>query len=153
MTERVNAFLPLSGGSLPMAGTPMPDFSTTASSGQLMSQQDLAVGERVFAMLSTDCPACLDQLATFQQASSALPAKPIVVVVGQADDRSTMVSELTAHVVVLEEDAFGPIATALEISEFPAVMLVRDGYVQFADHALDPVLAALTQQAPAGAQH
>ena len=83
----------------------------------------------------------------FVEVGADLQAKPIVVIVGPPSERHSMVAELAGVAVVLEEPEFGPIAEALEISEFPAVMLIRDGYVQAAEHALRPVLAALTPAA------
>jgi hypothetical protein len=147
VTERVNAFLPLSAGSLPLPGTPIPEFQAVASSGQLVSQREFAEGERVFAMLSTECEACYDQLRLLREVGADLQAKPIVVIAGPPSERHSMVAELAGVAVVLEEPEFGPIAEALEISEFPAVMLIREGYVQAAEHALGPVLAALTPAA------
>ena len=152
VTERVNMFLPASLGSLPHPGTPVAEFTATAKDGRPVSQADFAVNTRVFALLSTGCGDCAKAIAAFREHGRQLSPPPIVGVVGPADERAPMVAELAGHAIVLEEDDLGPIAAAFEISEFPSVLLIRDGYIQQAEHTLAPILAALeSAAAPASA--
>ena len=107
-------------------------------------------------MLSTSCGECLTEVAAFQRVSDELTPAPIIGVIGPADERAEMVESLTGHAIVLEEAAFGPVAEAFGIREFPAVLLIRDGHIQLAEHQLAPVLAARSHAvatATAGPQH
>lgn len=150
VTERVNLFLPVSVGMLPTRGTPVAEFEATTTDGQQVSHRDLSSGERIFALLTTGCGDCLSEVAAFQQHAASLSPTPVVGVIGPAEDRAPIVDALNGHVQVLEEAAFGPVSSAFEINEFPAVLLIRDGYIQFAAHALAPVLAEVSNQASAG---
>ncbi len=149
VTERVNLFLPPTVMTLPHPGTPVPAFEAVSTSGQRLSDADFASGERIFALLTTGCGDCLATVAALREQGGRLDPLPVVGVVGAQEARAPIVESLAGHALVLEEAAFGPIATAWEINEFPAVLLVRDGYIRFAEHALPPVLAQLS--APAGA--
>ena len=151
VTERVNLFLPVSVGMLPAPGTPVAEFEARSTTGEPVTQRDFAEGERVLALLTTGCGDCLTTVAEFQKHGPELDPPAVVGVIGPDEDRAPIVAQLAGHVTVLEEAAFGPVSTALEINEFPAVLLVRDGYIQFAEHGLAPVLSRLTT--PAGAPH
>ncbi|HJQ00787.1 MAG TPA: hypothetical protein VJ851_04245 [Jatrophihabitans sp.] len=149
-------FLPASPGSLPHPGTPVAQFTATATDGRSVSETDFADNTRVFALLSTGCGDCAKAIAAFREHGPRLSPPPIVGVVGPADDRAPMVAELAGHAIVLEEEDLGPIAAAFEISEFPSVLLIRDGYIQQADHTLAPILATLDSAsvpASAGQSH
>ncbi len=150
LTERVNMFLPTSIGMLPAPGTPVAEFSATSTDGQEISQQDFLNGERIFALLTTGCGDCLTTVAEFRKLSGQLTPPPVVSVIGPEEDRASIVESLAGHVIVLEEAAFGPVAVAFDINEFPAILLIRDGYIQFAEHGLAPVLAEASTRATAG---
>lgn len=144
VTERVNYFLPASPGTLPHPGTPFPDFEAVSADGERLSQAAFAGVDRIFAVLSTECAACEQQVSALKESGAGLEPRAIVVVVGPAaDSRADMVTRLAGNTVVIEEPEHGPIAEALEISEFPAVLLVRDGVIQLAGHALAEVLPKL----------
>lgn len=144
VTERVNLFLPTSVGTLPHPGTPVSEFTATSVSGQSLSLADLDGVERVVAILSTGCGDCATEIEAFRQHSAQLQLPPIIGITGSAEDRAPMVAKLTDHAVVIEEEDLGPVQTALEVSEFPAVLLVRNGIIQRADHRLAPILDALS---------
>lgn len=155
VTERVNLFLPAGMGSLPLPGTPVAEFTATSTDGQVISHADFGDEDRIFAMLSTGCGDCTAELAAFAELDGSLAPLPIVAVMGPPEDRAPMVAALADHVVVLEEGITGSVSAAFEISEYPAVLLVRDGYIQVAEHRLAPVLAALSlsrASAPAASQ-
>jgi hypothetical protein len=143
VTERVNIFLPASPGTLPHPGTPFPDFEAVSADGEHLSRAAFAGVDRIFAVLSTECGPCEQQVAAFRKSGADLEPRAIVAVVGPAQSRAAMVTELDGHAVVIEEPEYGPVAQALEISEFPAVLLVKDGVIQLAGHALAEVLPAL----------
>jgi hypothetical protein len=155
LEERVNLFLPISVGMLPRPGTPVAEFEATTVDGGRVSHADFAEGERIFALLTTGCGECITAASELRQHAASLTNTPVVGVIGPPEDRAPIVAQLEGHVQVMEEAALGPVATALEINEFPAVLLIQDGYIQFADHEVAPVLARLSTptSAPAGTPH
>jgi hypothetical protein len=144
LEERVNLFLPASTSKLPQPGTPLAGFETADTAGRPISERDFAVGERILALLTTGCGECDTAAAAIREHSARLDPAPVVGVIGRPEERAIIVDRLAGHARVLEEAAFGPVSSALEINEFPAVLLIRDGHIQFADHALEPVLAHLS---------
>ncbi len=145
VTERVNKFLPVSEGGLPDPGTPIPDFTAVSTDGTPVSHHDLAGTGRVFAMLTTDCASCHDQVPAVREVEGS--ERPIVLVIGRPEHRAEMVAALGDRPLVIEEDDGGPIAGAFEIAEFPAVMLVNDGIIRYAGHGVAAVLASAPQPA------
>jgi hypothetical protein len=79
----------------------------------------------------------------------------VVGVIGPAEDAAPILALLEDHVRVLAETALDPVAEALQIRDYPSVLLVRDGVIEFAEHAVAPVLAQLATPAaaPTGARH
>jgi len=136
-------FLPASEGTLPHPGTPVPEFDALSTDGQSITKGAFAGVERVFATLSTGCETCLEQVSAFREYGASLALRPIVTIVGPPKEREPMVTRLDGHAVVIEERDNGPIADAFEISEFPAVLLVRNGVIQQAEHRLADVLPSL----------
>ena len=151
LEERVNLFLPESAGMLPQPGTLVAEFESITTDGRPISHRDFAEGERIFALLTTGCGDCMTAVADFRQHAGNLTTLPVVGVIGPPEDRAPIVAELEGHVQVLEEATSGPVSMAMNINEFPAVLLIRDGHIEFAEHALAPVLARLTTPAPAPA--
>jgi hypothetical protein len=148
VTERVNKFLPMSGGGLPDPGSPLPEFTAVAVDSTPVTHADLAgPNRRVFALLTTDCTSCHDQLPALRDLDAG--ERPIVLVIGPPEDRAGMVASLAEHAVVIEEKDDGPIAESLEINEFPAVLVVSDGVVRMGGHGLSEVRASLEQPAQA----
>lgn len=147
VTERVNMFLPASPGTLPRPGTPVPEFGAVSAEGEHLSQSAFAGVDRIFAVLSTECGPCDQQVSALEKVGASLEPRAIVAVVGAAENRAAMVTQLHGHAVVFEEPELGPVAQAFEISEFPAVLLVSDGVIQMAGHALSEVLPALPARA------
>jgi hypothetical protein len=152
VTERVNLFLPVSAGTLPLPGTPVPEFDAVSVDGEPVDRGSFAGTERVFAVLSTGCGACEEQLRALAESGPGLVPRPVVLVAGAPADRTPMVAQLHRDAVVIEEPRNGPVAAAFELSEFPAMMLIRDGYIQQAEHRLAEVLAHLghTDASPRG---
>jgi hypothetical protein len=148
LQERVNAFLPQIERGLPEAGTPLPAFTATTVTGGAVSQAELAEGERLVALLTTDCGSCLDQIGALQQIDRDR-YRPFVVVIGAAEKRNPMVAALAEHATVVEENEHGPLAKAWDVHEFPAVLLLRDGYVQAAGHGVATALAGAAESAAA----
>ena len=154
LEERVNLIVTYDPGTLPDPGTPLPPFEATTTDGRPVSDRDFAVGERIFALLSTGCGECITAAAEFRQHAGSLAAQPVVGVIGPPEDRVPILALLEDHVRVLAEDALDPVAEALQIRDYPSVLLVRDGVIEFAEHALAPVLAQLATPAvaPTGAR-
>ena len=140
VTERVNMFLPASDGGLPHPGTPVPEFTSTSTEGAAVGAADFAGATRVMALLTTECASCHDQVPAIRGIDDG--PRPIVVVIGRPEQRAAMVASLGGRPVVLEEEDGGPIATAFDVSEFPAVMLVDDGVIRAAGHGVAGMLAA-----------
>jgi hypothetical protein len=138
VTERVNMFLPASDGGLPHPGTPVPEFSAVSVDGAPVSHTELSVPERIFAMLTTECASCHDQLPGLRDLDA--PVRPLVVIIGPPEKRAGMVTALGDRALLVEELDQGPITKAFDIQEFPAVLLVRDGVIQHAGHGLAGVL-------------
>jgi len=149
VTERVNKFLPVSDGGLPDPGTPVPEFAAATADGTAVSHADLAGPTRLFAMLTTDCSSCHDQVPALRDLAPDHGIRPIVLVIGPAEQRTEMAESLAGHAVIIEEAEGGPIAEAFEIHEFPAVLAVSDGVIRMAGHGLNGVLASLEQPAQA----
>ncbi len=147
ITARVDKYLSVSDGGLPDPGTPIPEFSATSVDGVPVSKDDLSGANRVFAMLSTDCAACHDQLPALRDLGPTQSSQPIVVVVGAPERRSAMVSALAGNTIVVEEPDDGPIADAFEIQEFPAVLVAGNGVVRASGHGLSDVLVSAGQPA------
>jgi hypothetical protein len=152
VVDRVNLFLPVSEGHLPDPGTPLPDFNATAVDGTPVSRSDIDGTDRIVAFLTTECSSCYDQVPALATLDRTWPA-PVVVIIGTAQRRAEMVAALAEHAVVIEEEDDGPMATAFDIHEFPAVLLTGTGVIQKATHGLAKVLEAAQQKAakqPAG---
>ena len=147
MTERVNMFLPASPGSLPHPGTPVPEFDAVSVDGERLSQDAFAGVDRIFAVLSTGCGDCDKQIAAFRELGVSFDPPPIVAIVGAPQERAAMVAQLDGHAVLIEERDTEPVVEAFEISEFPAVLLVRNGYIQQAGHELPSIAASLAATA------
>ena len=152
LEERVNLFLPVSFDALPEPGTPLPPFEATTTDGQSISERDFADGERIFALLTSGCGDCVSAAAELRHHAGSLRTPPVVGVIGPPEDRAPIVAQLEGHLPVMTETTLGPVATALQIRDFPTVLLIRDGQITFADHAVAPVLAQLAP-APAGTGH
>jgi peroxiredoxin len=148
VAERVERFLPISEGSLPDPGTPVPEFAALAVDGTRVSHEDLAGPDRVLAFLTTDCASCRDQVPALRELDHSTWAAPIVVVIGSREQRSDMVAALADRAVVIEEEDHGPIAGSFDIHEFPAVVLSGLGVIHRAAHGLTGALAAARQTAP-----
>jgi hypothetical protein len=154
LEERVNLIVTYDPGTLPDPGTPLPPFEAITTDGRPVSDRDFAVGERIFALLSTGCGDCITAAAEFRQHAGTLSAPPVVGVIGPPEDRAPIMALLEDHVQVLAETTLDPVAEALQIRDYPSVLLVRDGVIEFAEHALAPVLAQLATPAaaPTGAR-
>jgi len=153
VTERVNMLLPPVQSTLPHPGTPVPDFDAVSAEGEHLSRGSFAGVDRIFAVLSTDCGACDQQVTAFQKLEAGLEPPPIVAIVGAPEERAAMAAELDGSAVVIAESDTGPVVEAFEISEFPAVLLVRDAVIQRAGHELPSMVAELMSfaaSAPAG---
>jgi AhpC/TSA family len=154
LTERVDLFLPMSAGSLPDPGTPVPEFATVGADGTTVTHADLAGDDRLLAFLSTDCASCKDQVPALAALDPDRWRRPVVVVVGEADQRRRdMVAALDGHALVVTEDGEGTVRQAFEIQEYPAVLLIRESHVSTAAHGLAKVLETAEQstQQPATA--
>lgn len=148
VTERVNIFLPGWAGRLPLPGTPVPEFDAVSAGGERVTRNAFDGVERVLAVLSTGCGSCLEQIPAFREFGASRTPQPVVVVTGAPEDRAPLVARLDGHAVVIEEPDRGPVAEAFEISDFPAVLLIRDGVIQQAEHGLGALVPSL---APAAA--
>jgi hypothetical protein len=144
VTERVDMFLPVSEGTLPLPGTPVPEFDAVSADGERVTQNAFAGVERVLAVLSTGCGSCGEQIPALRELGASGAPRPVVVVTGVPEDCAPLVARLDGHAVIIEEPDRGPVAEAFEISEFPAVLLIRDGVIQQAGHGLEAMLASLT---------
>jgi len=145
--ERVNLFLPRMDTTLPDAGTPIPPFTATAVDGTRVTEAEFAGSDRVVAMLTTGCTACHEQIPALIALNGSTWGRPVVVVIGTPDARAEMVSALAEHVTVLEEEDGGPLSTAFEVHEFPAVMAVSNGVVNVAEHGTARMLKKVKQPA------
>jgi hypothetical protein len=143
VTERVDLFLPVSPAGLPLPGTPVPEFEAVSTGGERVTQGAFGEVERVFAMLSTGCESCLEQIPAFREFGASLTPRPIVVVTGASGHRAPLVAQLRDCAVVIEEPEHGPMAAAFEISDFPTVLLIRDGVIRQAEHGLGALLPSL----------
>src|SRR4051812_29807793 len=97
VTERVNKFLPVSDGGLPDPGTPVPEFTSNTADGTPVSHADLAGPARLFAMLTTDCSSCHDQVPALRELDADHVARPLVLVIGPPEQRAAMVDALAGH--------------------------------------------------------
>jgi hypothetical protein len=128
VTERINLFLPVSGVGLPSPGTPVPPFTAIAVDGEQVSADNLA-GERFFALLTTDCSSCHDQIPALRILAERSGSKPIVTIIGPPGDRARMIAEFDGTATLIEESADGPIVSAFDIHEFPTVLRMHDGSI------------------------
>ena len=147
ISERVERFLPISEGTLPDPGTPVPDFTAATVDGRRVSQEDFADDDRLLVFLTTDCGACRDQVHALRGLEEDDWPQPVVVVIGPPEDRADMVSALADRAVLVEEEAYGPIATSFEVHEFPAFLLTGNGVIHKATHGLAKALAAARELA------
>jgi hypothetical protein len=143
VTERVNMFLPVSEGTLPLPGTPVPVFEATATDGEQVNAASFAGTDRIFAVLSTGCGSCDEQLVAFRELGAGMVPRPIVTIAGAPEARARLVAALGDDTVLIEELEGGPVAGAFEIGEYPAVLLIRNGVIQHAGHDLAEALAKL----------
>jgi len=143
--ERVNLFLPKSDLTLPSPGTPIPPFAATAVDGTRVSAAQFAGPDRIIAMLTTGCAACHDQIPALTAVDQSVWGRPVVIVIGSPDARAAMVSALAEHVTVLEEEDAGPLSTAFDVHEFPAVMAVSNGVINVAEHGTARMLTKVKQ--------
>jgi hypothetical protein len=147
LVSHVYRFLPITeGDGLPSPGTPLPSFAVTAMSGEQITQESFRGPQRLLVFLTTSCSSCTSQVPLVQQLQ--LPERPVVVVVGDEEQRTAMVDDLSGVAEVVTEEDEGPLATALELREFPAVMVIGQGVVTVASHDVTTALARL--KTPAG---
>ncbi|GIH05574.1 hypothetical protein Rhe02_36410 [Rhizocola hellebori] len=142
LVTQVNRFLPVSeGDGLPDPGTPLPEFTVKSSDGTVISRQSFAGPQRLFIFLTTGCSSCTDQIPVIQQLR--LPEQPVVVVIGDEQQRFAMAAQLADAAQVVQEEDEGPLATALELREFPAVLVLGEAVVTAATHSVKSALAKL----------
>jgi hypothetical protein len=139
LVSHVYRFLPITeGDGLPSPGTPLPAFSVTATSGGQITSQDFAGPQRLLVFLTTGCSSCTEQIPALQQLG--LPERPVVVVIGEEDKRAAIAAQLTDVAEIVLEDDAGPMATALELREFPAALVIGRGVVNVASHDVKTAL-------------
>lgn len=149
VTERVNILLPVGTSTLPLPGTPVPEFEAVSTAGERVTHDAFSEADRIFAVLSTGCGGCREQIPALLRYGPDLVPGPIVLVAGPQQDRAPIVAELDGAGVVIEEPDRGPVAEAFEISEFPAILLIRDGYIQQAEHGMAALVGSLVSADPA----
>lgn len=129
------------GISLPGAGTRMGSFDLITAAGDRIDDRQLAEGGQALLLLTPRCSPC-------KEAARKLTANPqwwssnLMVVVG-GDEDDPLVRELTAALpsgVRTVLDPAGLIGGALEVTGYPAAILLDDGVVVKADHRIDQVL-------------
>ena len=140
LVSHVYRFLPITeGDGLPYPGTPLPAFAATAASGEQITPESFSGPQRLLVFLTTGCSSCTDQIPLIQQLH--LPERPVVVVIGEDEKRAAMAAQLTEVAEVLTEDEEGALATAMELREFPAAMVIGQGVVHVASHDVKTALA------------
>jgi hypothetical protein len=151
VTERVNVFLPAVESTLPAPGTPLPEFDAVSADGEHVSRESFAGAGRILAIMSTGCGSCHEQITAFKELGVSLEPQPVVAIIGASEERASMAAQLDGHAVIIDDSHTEAIVAALEIREFPAVLLVRDGVIQQAGHELSKIAAGLAAKAtPAG---
>ncbi|HZM81288.1 MAG TPA: hypothetical protein VFC19_36645 [Candidatus Limnocylindrales bacterium] len=143
LTEHVHRFLPASEQGLPDPGTPLPEFHARSAAGQEVTERHFAGEDRVLAFLTTDCGSCHDQIPAVRELPASGWPEPVAVVIGPKADRAVMIAKLGSGAIVLEEDDSGPIASAFEMHEFPAILIAGNGVVRTSAHGVAGALAAV----------
>lgn len=138
--ERVKVFFPAIDDGLPIEGTPVPDLTALSCDGLTIDKSSLLGHNQILAFLSTECAVCREQVYVLRGVASNRTPKPIVIVSGPPDDRIDMVSALRECVTVVEEFSGGPVTTAFQLHEFPAILLLDKGEVRIASHGMAAVL-------------
>jgi hypothetical protein len=107
----------------------------------VISRESFTGQQRLFVFLTTDCSSCTDQVPLIQKLD--MPQPPVVVIIGEQEKREAMAAQLTRSAEVVQENDEGPLATALELREFPAVLVLSDAVVTVATHGVKSALAKL----------
>jgi len=115
------------------AGDLVPDFTTTATDGQL-TQADLLTAPTLIAFAAPGCGGCeaaRPQLIELLDARRQRGEEGIVVIADDEGDGGTLVGEFSAHArVVVEHPGDGAIHQALGVAMYPNYVLVdADGRV------------------------
>ncbi len=129
------------------AGDLVPDFTTTATDGQL-TESDLRTAPTLIAFAAPGCGGCeaaRPQLIELLEARRLRGEKGIVVIANDEGDGGTLVGEFSAHArVIVEHPADGPIHQALGVAMYPNYVLVdADGRVVKVGGDLDEVAVAV----------
>lgn len=115
------------------AGQRVGAFAATTTDGEPVTR-DLLSGPTLVGVFTPGCGACEERLPDFLTRARDFPggrAQVLAVVAGEAGETTAYRDRLTgAARVVVEPPAGGPLATALEVSAFPAFgLLDADGVV------------------------
>jgi peroxiredoxin len=115
-------------------GTPAPDFSATATSGDGVSLADLTGSRSLIAFLASECEPCrtvLPELVALARSVPGGPAQVLAVVVGNNASVDTFVDALEGVSRVVVEPGIGEISTAFGVRAFPTFYMVDErGVIQ-----------------------
>jgi thiol-disulfide isomerase/thioredoxin len=107
-------------------------FAAVDTDGQKVDQHSTAA--RLIGFFSTNCPACKDLLPTFVEYAERFPggrAQVLAVVGGTPPDTDAFTRDLTGAARVVVEEPQGTVATAFQVTGYPAWCLLDEhGVVQ-----------------------
>jgi len=116
------------------AGTRVPEFSVTATSGERRTLADLTGSRSLVGFFSPHCPPCHGQLPEFNDLARSIPggaAQVLAVITGEADAAADFGAELATVATVVTEPPNGPAATAFSAHGRPCFYLVgADGQIE-----------------------
>ncbi|MFF9506455.1 hypothetical protein ACF1BU_03475 [Streptomyces sp. NPDC014724] len=81
----------------PQPGDGLPDFTATALSGRILTQDDSCSGELLLGIFSHDCPSCTDSLPDFTERADrarAAGGRVLALVIGAEAGESSLTAQL-----------------------------------------------------------
>ncbi|MFJ6379536.1 TlpA family protein disulfide reductase [Kitasatospora sp. NPDC092039] len=133
-------------GTVPVApevGTPIGEFSVETTTGERLTDADLAEGALV-AFFSPTCGPCRTKLPKFVEHVAALPRGrngALAVVVGEPEESADFVRRLSAVTRTVRESSGGALAGAFQAQAFPTLLTVGRPAGRLAVTANDVALA------------
>lgn len=128
------------GPDLPEPGRPVPEFSTTTTTGDRLTQADLDGPDVVVVFLMESCESCAALVASLRE--RPVPSL-IAAVLGEGQKRDLLVRELEPVARVVDPADAESLAGDFGVHGFPAVLLAGGGVIRSASHRLSELPRAL----------
>ncbi|WP_117210543.1 hypothetical protein [Allorhizocola rhizosphaerae] len=128
----------------PSVGSPVGEFSATATDGSAWDSRALGIGTHTVAFLLPNCGGCTSLVNRLTPAHQ--PDRSIVVVVsGSADDPATVavVQAIPGDLKVVIAQLGGDVGQAFKVATFPTIVQVVEGRIAAVGETFDELPVAV----------